>query len=112
MAALTSAAGSRLARSTAGGGVSGLACRSLGPTHFTCEKVADVPVASAPAAFRVRVWEIMSRGRGPRVGCPPSEGADVVCPQEPASQTAPAIPCLILADIDRPRHPDNGDRIR
>src|SRR5229473_8126979 len=30
-------------------------------------------VASAPAAFRVRVWEVMSRGRGPRVGCPPPE---------------------------------------
>ena len=25
---------------------------------------------------------------------------------------APATPCLILAEIDRPRHPDNGDRIR
>ena len=25
-------------------------------------------VASAPAAFRVRVWHLMSRGRGPRGG--------------------------------------------
>ena len=37
-------------------------------------------VASAPVAFRVRVWEVMSRGRGPRGGCPPPEGVDVACP--------------------------------
>jgi hypothetical protein len=36
-------------------------------------------VASAPAAFRVRVWAVMSRGRGPR-GCPPPEGVDVAYP--------------------------------
>jgi hypothetical protein len=34
----------------------------------------------APAAFRVRVWAIMSRGRGPRRGCPPPEGVDVAYP--------------------------------
>jgi ABC-type antimicrobial peptide transport system permease subunit len=31
-------------------------------------------------AFRVRVWEVMSRGRGPRGECPPPEGVDVACP--------------------------------
>ncbi len=40
-------------------------------------------VASAPAAFRVRVWEVMSRGRGPRGGCPPPDGVDVACPHVP-----------------------------
>jgi len=39
-------------------------------------------VASAPAAFRVRVWAVMSRGRGPRVGCPPPEGVDVAYPPQ------------------------------
>jgi hypothetical protein len=39
-------------------------------------------VASAPAALRVRVWEVMSRGRGPRGRCPPPEGVDVACPRE------------------------------
>ncbi len=34
-------------------------------------------MASAPAAFRVRVWQIESRGRGPRTGRPPPEGANV-----------------------------------
>ena len=40
----------------------------------------DRTVASAPTAFRVRVWQVMSRGRGPRAGCPPSESADVAYP--------------------------------
>jgi len=40
-------------------------------------------VASAPGAFRVRVWEVMSRGRGPRGGCLPPEGVDVACPLAP-----------------------------
>ncbi len=40
----------------------------------------QLAVPSAPAAFRGRVWEVMSRGRGPRVGCPPPEGVDVVYP--------------------------------
>jgi hypothetical protein len=34
-------------------------------------------VAAVPGAASVRVWEIMSRGRGPRGGRPPPEGADV-----------------------------------
>jgi hypothetical protein len=34
-------------------------------------------VASAPAAFRVRVWQITSWRRGPRGGRPPPEGASV-----------------------------------
>src|SRR6266853_2297243 len=37
-------------------------------------------VASAPAACRVRVWEVMSRGCGPRVGCPPPESVDAAYP--------------------------------
>ena len=37
-------------------------------------------VASAPAAFRVRVWEVMSRGRRPRGRCPSPEGVDVGYP--------------------------------
>ena len=37
-------------------------------------------VASAPAAFRVRVWAVMSRGCGPRVGCPPPESVDAAYP--------------------------------
>ena len=46
---------------------------------------ADVPettVPSAPEAAGVRVWdvEVMSRGRGPRVGCPPPESVDVAYP--------------------------------
>ena len=34
-------------------------------------------VPSAPGAAGVRVWEVMSRGRGPRVGRPLPEGANV-----------------------------------
>jgi hypothetical protein len=45
-------------------------------------------VASAPAAFRVRVWAVMSRGRRPRGGCPPPEGVDVAYPQVLARQQA------------------------
>ena len=37
-------------------------------------------VASAPAAVRVRVWEVLSRGPGPRRGCPPPEGVNVAYP--------------------------------
>src|SRR6266849_5217583 len=37
-------------------------------------------VPSAPEAAGVRVWEVMSRGRGLRVGCPPPEGVDVAYP--------------------------------
>jgi len=39
-------------------------------------------VASAPAAFRVRVWEVMSRGRRPRGRCPSPEGVDVGYPPD------------------------------
>jgi len=50
-------------RSIDGGGLSGLACRSPGPARSTRKKVADVHcgIRLLPA-FRVRVWEIMSRG--------------------------------------------------
>jgi hypothetical protein len=34
-------------------------------------------VPSAPGAAGVRVWEVMSRGRGPRVGRPLPEGVHV-----------------------------------
>jgi hypothetical protein len=44
--------------------------------HTTWPSVVEA-VASAPAAFRVRVWHLMSRGWGPRPGCPPPEGASV-----------------------------------
>jgi hypothetical protein len=39
-------------------------------------------VTAAPELAGVRVWEVMSRGRGPRVGCPPPEGVDVASPLE------------------------------
>jgi hypothetical protein len=38
-------------------------------------------VTAAPGAAGVRVWAVRSRGRGPRVGCPPPEGVDVAYPQ-------------------------------
>jgi hypothetical protein len=41
-------------------------------------------VTAAPGPAGIRVWEVMSRGRGPRVGCPPPEGVDVAYP--PAGQ--------------------------
>src|SRR5713101_2119694 len=37
----------------------------------------ETPVAAAPGAASVRVWHLMSRGRGPRTGRPPPEGARV-----------------------------------
>ena len=37
-------------------------------------------VTAAPGAAGVRVWAVRSRGRGPRVGCPPPEGVDVAYP--------------------------------
>jgi len=40
-------------------------------------------VASAPGAASVRVWETMSRGRGPRGGRPVPEGVHVVYPLTP-----------------------------
>jgi hypothetical protein len=57
-----------------------------GPDGY-CEHMdrGDCAVASAPVAFRVRVWEVMSRGRGPRGKCPPPEGVDVACPPGDAS---------------------------
>ena len=42
-----------------------------------------VAVPSAPEAAGVGVWKAMSRGRGPRGGCPPPEGVDVACPLAP-----------------------------
>jgi hypothetical protein len=50
--------------------------------HTTWPSVVE-SVASPPAAFRVRVRAVMSRGRGPRGGCPPPEGVDVACPLAP-----------------------------
>src|SRR5713101_359124 len=41
---------------------------------------AEVTVAAAPGAASVRVWEVMSRGRRPRVGRPLPEGVDVDYP--------------------------------
>jgi len=38
-------------------------------------------VASAPGVASVRVWEIMSRGRGPTDGAPAPEGANVAYAQ-------------------------------
>jgi len=35
----------------------------------------------APAAFRVRVWYLMSRWPGPRTRQPPTEGVHVAYPQ-------------------------------
>ena len=39
-------------------------------------------VASAPGAASARVWQVMSRGRGPRTGPPPPEGVYVAYPLE------------------------------
>ena len=52
--------------------------------------LASLAVASAPVAFRVRVWEVMSRGRVPRGGCPPPEGVDVACP----------LPSVFIGTVD------------
>src|SRR5713101_3258409 len=65
-------------------------------------------VPSAPEAAGGRVWEVMSRGRGPRVGCPPPEGVDVAYP--PGNEAL--LHCV--ADRGRPerslaRVPDGGD---
>ena len=40
-------------------------------------------VASAPVAFRLRVWEGYVTGTGATRGCPPPEGVDVTCPLAP-----------------------------
>ena len=51
------------------------------------DEAAYFAVPSAPGAARVRVWAVMSRGRGPRTvtgpsqGRPPPEGVDVAYPQ-------------------------------
>src|SRR4029453_11513260 len=39
-------------------------------------KALTIAVPSAPEAFRGRVWEVMSRGRGPQRGLPPPDGID------------------------------------
>jgi hypothetical protein len=43
-------------------------------------------VTAAPGAAGVRVWAVRSRGRGPRVGCPPPEGVDVAYPRRGSTQ--------------------------
>jgi uncharacterized protein YggE len=45
---------------------------------LSVQEVGAVP--SAPEAAGGRAWEVMSRGRGRRVGCPPPEGVDVAYP--------------------------------
>ena len=64
-----------------------------------------MPVASAPAApaaFRVRVWAVMSRGCGPRVGCPPPESVDAAYP--------PVHKHFFLTQNRLPaKHPKEGD---
>jgi hypothetical protein len=45
-----------------------------------CRRAPGVAVPSAPGVAGVRVWEVMSRGRGPRGRCPPPEGVDVAYP--------------------------------
>jgi len=45
-----------------------------------CEFAQGSAVPSAPEAAGVRVWEVISRGRGPRMGCPPPEGVAVAYP--------------------------------
>jgi hypothetical protein len=47
-------------------------------------------VTAAPGPAGIRFWEVMSRGRGPRVGCPPPEGVDVAYPRESGEAYAPA----------------------
>jgi hypothetical protein len=47
-------------------------------------------VASAPGAAGVRVWQIMSRGRGPRTGRPPPAGVNVAYAPESVVEIFPA----------------------
>ena len=42
-----------------------------------CRRVVEVSVALAPRAASVRVWQVTSRCRDPRIGRPPPEGARV-----------------------------------
>src|SRR5882724_412164 len=49
-----------------------------------CRAVASAP--AAPAAFRVRVWEVISRGRGPRTERAPPEGVGLRPGPEPAER--------------------------
>lgn len=46
---------------------------------------------AAPGQTGVRVWEVRSRGRGPRVGCPWPGGVDVTYP-------------LLLSSLGRSSH--------
>lgn len=43
----------------------------------------QIAVPSAPGVAGVRVWYLMSRGRGPRTGPPPPEGVHVTYPHPP-----------------------------
>jgi hypothetical protein len=51
--------------------------------HLLNHRPMNLAVASAPAVFRVRVWQVMSRGRLPGAGHPPLEGARVGYPGYP-----------------------------
>ena len=58
-----------------------------GVARFRCEGCAHehlVPFSckgrAAPGPAGVRVWAVMSRGCGPRVGCPPPESVDAAYP--------------------------------
>jgi hypothetical protein len=71
-------------RSIDGGGLSGLASRSPGSARSTREKVADVHygIGLLRRSASESVWEVMSRGRGPRGRCPPPEGVEVAYPRK------------------------------
>ena len=55
------------------GGVSGIACRSLGLSRSTREEALMCAAPSAPEAVGARAWEVMLRAWGPR-GWPPPPG--------------------------------------
>jgi hypothetical protein len=52
-------------------------CPNCGGSLKIIAAIEDPLWHRAPAAFRVRVWAVTSRGCGPRVGCPPPESVDL-----------------------------------
>lgn len=78
----------------------GLGLDAAAPDHSTISRTrrlidveTDRAVTAAPGPAGVRVWEVMSPGRGPRVGCPPPEGVDVTYP--PSRIQVASLSCLM-----------------
>src|SRR5882724_8590760 len=68
-----------------------------------------VAVALAPRAFRVRVWAIMSRGQGPRRGCP--EGVDVGYPPNTTSPPSSFSRCWPSTRREGPTAASHDDQV-